>query len=272
MAKLKRGKLSAEHELLLENMLDTHADEEIARVLHRSVDFVARRRLEQPQRTLDGSYEEIIARLHASHMWKSIKEELFAHELDYFEKSWAKLIEQFSEQGIQYSDEMMIHDLIMQEINIHRYQKQKKQLYLEIEGLEAQIKEECKKPIDNRDADDLTAWHSELNGKRQALNTLSGLLKDMQRAKANDYKQLRTTREQRFKDIEESKVSIWDRLKELSQRSSRRKEGKLNLLAQLAAEAAEIRLAALHEYEDGDVDRPILTSETVGGQKDVELD
>ena len=81
---------------------------------------------------------------------------------------------------------------------------------------------------------------------------------------------MRVTRDERFKNAKESKVNFWDKLKELSTTSSRRKEGRLNVLAQLSAEAERLRLSEPTVYLDGSIDRPLLIPELLDEEEDNE--
>jgi hypothetical protein len=240
-------------------MLETHSDEEIAKVINRKPELVAKRRLQAPVRKLQHDFGDSIEQLHASHFWNNVKAQLFAEEIPYFEQQWAKLVDQFSEQGINAGDEMMLTDLILQVIQIDRYQMTIKKLETEMRSLERQIKDEMAKPEEDRDLQDLQLWHTEINQKRQSMNTFVNNLKSMKTLKNSAYDNLRMTRDARFKHAEESKVNFWDMLKELNTVTSRKIEGRKNALAKLASDVEAILLSQLMEFEDGEVDRPFLT-------------
>ena len=77
-------------------------------------------------------------------------------------------------------------------------------------------------------------------------------------------KDLKGTREQRIKQIEDSKQTFASLIKEMV--TNPRKSNQMGIdmeKMRLAAEAEKERLAAYHKYEDNVVDQPFLTPETL---------
>ena len=82
MAERKRGNLNKGETELIENMLETHTDEEIASKVNRSPELIAKKRIESPYRKLINDEVDELAKLHASHIWKEIKKQLFEGEIE----------------------------------------------------------------------------------------------------------------------------------------------------------------------------------------------
>ena len=77
-------------------------------------------------------------------------------------------------------------------------------------------------------------------------------------------KDLKGTREQRIKQIEDSKQTFASLIKQIvTDPTTRTKMGIDMEKMRLAAEAEKERLAQYHKYEDGIIDQPFLTPETL---------
>ncbi len=81
-------------------------------------------------------------------------------------------------------------------------------------------------------------------------------------------KSLKATRDQRVKDAESGKETFLGLIKMLQQRDIQEKEGRQMGLMQLAAAKEYNNLGQLHKYEDGNIDRPILSADTVDLEED----
>jgi hypothetical protein len=79
----------------------------------------------------------------------------------------------------------------------------------------------------------------------------------------NIMKSLKATRDQRVKDIASSRVNFLGLVKMLQQKEMQLREGRAAELMRIAGEKEHKRLGRLHEFEDGSVDRPILSADTV---------
>jgi hypothetical protein len=79
-------------------------------------------------------------------------------------------------------------------------------------------------------------------------------------------KDLKGTREQRIKAIEDSKTTFASLIKKIILDGDFRKQAGTDMeKMRLAMDAERGRLAAAHTYEDGITDQPFLTPETVEG-------
>ena len=86
----------------------------------------------------------------------------------------------------------------------------------------------------------------------------------MQYKKNTMLKELKGTREQRIKILEDSKETFAAWVRALIQDKGMRKEIGANMeKMRLAMEKEKVRLSEFHKYEDGLIDQPFLTPETV---------
>ena len=77
------------------------------------------------------------------------------------------------------------------------------------------------------------------------------------------HKDLKTTRDQRLKIIEDSKKTYADLIKLLDDESTRVNFGQEMEIRRIAKDKEYFKLAQYHDFMDGMVDRPILNAETV---------
>ena len=79
-------------------------------------------------------------------------------------------------------------------------------------------------------------------------------------------KDLKGTREQRIKQIEDSKLTFASLVKKIASDPTFRSQIGIDMeKMRLATEAEKERLGEYMEYEDGQVDQPLLSDETVKG-------
>jgi len=76
-------------------------------------------------------------------------------------------------------------------------------------------------------------------------------------------KDLKGTREQRKRVADDAKTNFSMWMRELDSIENREKEGFDMAVQVVAGEKARKRLSDFHEYEDGEVDQPLLNSDSV---------
>ena len=217
----KRGALSEDERQLIHSMLDIKTDQEIAKLVNRTPAYIKKMRVQAPVVQQNDALATGIEKLHKHYLWPTIKKALLPGEEEIFEQGWVRLLEQFAEQGINTSDEMLIKDLLLQDIWIDRIRRDVKSIALEISAIQGHISLEMQKPIEARDNIILTQFHIEVNNRRGAQHDMQKNLRDMQQRKEMLAKQLNMTREARFKNIEESKINFFEHLKDLSSKTNK---------------------------------------------------
>lgn len=200
--------------------------------------------------------------LKEAHYWTKVKSMLFEDEVKYFEKQWAAYSSQFGGVSeILPTDENMIVDLILFDIFSNRSLVAKKNALENIANIRVQIDEEMSKDKDVRDRDLVSKLNEQMNSFRSTLIELTKEHMNYQDKKDAKLKDLKATREQRFKQIQESKRDFFELLRELDDVKTRQKEGRLVEKVRLAAQKVTHDLQLSKKYEDGEYDSPFLIAE-----------
>ena len=237
--------------------------EEIASFLNRTVKFVKERIAQIPVVQEIEDRGDAVAQLHSSHLWPEIRRSLLTSEVRFFEQQWAKLIDQFSTNEILATDEMMIKDLVMLELSGLRATAEKKKVLLMMQDCESRLDRERKKPMDQRDMGLTAMLKDELTSLRVCLPQLSKEQLDFQQRKDQKLRDLKATREQRYKQIEESKKNVFELIKTLDEFKKRKQEGRWMELMKMGADKIENDWNDIIEFEDGTYNRPMLTPEAI---------
>ena len=146
--------------------------------------------------------------------------------------------------------------------------KERKRHISEIEKLQRLIDDEYAKPDDERDAAKLMNMETNIGFARNSIanytNEYTKLLNEQQKIS----KDLKATREQRIKRIEDGKSSWVGLIRMLEDEEIREKKGREMEIINLATQKSIVSLHEYHEYQDGAVDRPFLTAESVYEEND----
>jgi hypothetical protein len=260
----KRGKLSREEEQLINNNLASMSNEEIGELINRSPETVAKYRAQAPVVAQNGDGNAIIQQLHKKFFWAETKEQLVGdRETEFFERYWASLVLQFASQGILPTDELMMRDLIISEININRCLRAKSSIMRELDLIEKQQDDVYKQypddPLSRLPL--LEPLHNRANAIRGSVRAYTDEWKMLQDKKDKKLDQLKATRQTRLEKIEKSGRSFVDLVKMLDSPEIREKEGRLNELYKAAAELAKLRFEQVVRYENEQFDRAFLTPE-----------
>lgn len=264
MSEKKRGRLSKDEEQTILNNIDSKSDEEIAAMINRDPIVVTKFRAQSPIVKVNESYNDLISQLKMKFFWKEIQSQLLNEDEEiYFQNHWASLMQQFAAQGVLATDELMIRDLIMVDINLNRSSRSKRSASMELADLEFQTDQIYADTVDdptNR-AMQLAPIATRMNALRTALKSLSDEFKVLQDKKDKKLEQLKATREMRLEKVEKSGHSFFDLVKMLDNPDMRENEGRLNELYKISAQMARLQFEKYHKYENGKLDRPFLTPE-----------
>jgi hypothetical protein len=266
MAK-KRGQLSLDEEQFIRENIGKLTVDQIADQLNRNVNPVNRYINEQRLLISDDEKNDsdyLKRKLYSKTFWTEIERQFDedSGELEYFEDTWVGLIRQFREDVLP-AEELQIKQFITIDILINRSMKERKRHIAETEKLQKQVDKEYEKPETERDIPKLASLETQLSFARNSIasytNEYTKLLNEQQKIS----KDLKATREQRIKRIEDGKSSWVGLIRMLEDEAIREKEGREMEILALATEKAKQKLYEYYSYADNKVDRPILNDQSV---------
>jgi len=265
MAK-KRGQLSLDEEKFIRDNISSLDVESIAEQLNRNIEPINRYIDENQLFALNekGENEILKRKLHSKTFWNEIVRQFDKEtgELEYFEDTWVSLIKQFREDVLP-AEELQIKQFITIDILINRSMKERKRHISETEKLQKLVDKEYEKPEDQRDIPKLANLETQLSFARNSIasytNEYTKLLNEQQKIS----KDLKATREQRIKRIEDGKSSWVGLIRMLEDEIIREKEGREMEILAMATDKAKKNLYSYHEYLDHKVDSPILNPEAL---------
>jgi len=263
----KRGQLSLQEEQYIRDNILKLTAEQIAQNLNRNVAPINRyiseskNLLPTEQKVEDDLLKQ---KLYGKTFWQEIKKQFDedSGELEYFENIWINLIKQFREDVLP-AEELQIKQFITIDILINRSMKERKRHISETEKLQRLVDKEYEKSEDQRDIPKLANLETQLSFARNSIanytNEYTKLLGEQQKIS----KDLKATREQRIKRIEDGKSSWVGLIKMLEDEEIREQEGRQMEIIKLATQTAKDKLSEYHSYQDDSLDLPFLTPETV---------
>jgi hypothetical protein len=261
----KRGQLSLDEEKFIRENISILSIEQIADSINRNIAPVQRYIEENPQLISHNSDDQNLKqKLYCKTFWSEIKRQFDENsgELQYFEDTWISLIKQFREDVLP-AEELQIKQFITIDILINRSMKERKRHISETEKLQRLVDTEYAKSETDRDIPKLANLETQLSFARNSIanytNEYTKLLNEQQKIS----KDLKATREQRIKRIEDGKSSWVGLIRMLEDEDVREKEGREMEILKIATEKAKSQLSQYHTYKDNVVDRPFLNSETV---------
>jgi len=264
----KRGQLGLEEEKFIRDNIGLLSIEQIADQLNRTVKPVERYISEAKigLKTPDEQENDKTLRqkLHAKTFWTEIERQFDKDtgELDYFEDTWIGLVKQFREDVLP-AEELQIKQFITIDILINRSMKERKRHIADTEKLQTEVDREYQLDEELRDGPKLANLETQLSFARNSIanytNEYTKLLNEQQKIS----KDLKATREQRIKRIEDGKSSWIGLIRMLEDEEIREKQGREMEIMAMAVEKNKQLLSEYHQYADDGVDMPLLTPETI---------
>ena len=260
----KRGQLGLEEQEYIRENFGKLTVEQIAEHLNRNTSPIKKYIEQADIQDTDTKKvtDQLRHKLHAKNFWPEIKKQFGREggELKYFEDVWINLVKQFREDVLP-AEELQIKQFITIDILINRSMKERKRHIHDTEKLQVEVDREYKLPEDERDAAKLTSLETQLSFARNSIanytNEYTKLLGEQQKIS----KDLKATREQRIKRIEDGKSSWVGLIRMLEDEELREKQGREMEILKLATTKAQDNLKALHTYADQSVDQPFLLPE-----------
>jgi hypothetical protein len=263
----KRGQLSLEEEQFIKDNINSLSIEDIALQLNRSTAPI--NRYIEENALFASEYTEsndrfLRHKLYTKNFWPEIQRQFdeSTGELEYFTNVWINLMKQFREDVLP-AEELQIKQFITIDILINRSMKERKRHITETEKLQKLVDNEYAKPEEQRDIPKLANLETQLSFARNSIanytNEYTKLLNEQQKIS----KDLKATREQRIKRIEDGKSSWAGLIRMLEDEEIREKEGREMEILAMSTDKYRQQLAEYHTYADNTIDKPFLTPETI---------
>lgn len=259
---MKKGRFSKEDIEYIEQNVLTHSPEQIAKALDRdpeSIENFIKKKLGK-----GASREEIAAfDLENRPYWVEVKQQFTEEELKLFKYHWARIISQFRDDVIP-TEELQVVDLIKLELLMNRSLKQNKDNIQQISALEGLAQQERARDPDQQDADMIFNMERQVASLKASQESLNKDYRELQTKKNSMLKEMKATREQRVKRLEDSKQSLVGWIAYLMGNPDVTKRYGIEMeKMRLAMTKEKERLGAYHKYTDGQVDQPFLNSDTI---------
>ena len=268
---MKKGRFSKDEIKFIKENIDTGANR-IATELNRDPDSVldlikrnvAKGEFERPIWMEDqGDVEKAKYDLTFRPYWTELKQQFTDDELELFQYHWARIISQFKDDVIP-TEELQVVDLIKLELLMNRALKHNKENIEQISALEALILSERQRDPDQVDKDALFNMERQVASLKASQESLNRDYRDLQTKKNSMLKEMKATREQRVKRLEDSKQNFTSWMSYLVANPEVTNAYGLEMeKMRLAMDKQKERLSAYHKYQDDLVDQPFLTPETV---------
>ena len=208
------------------------------------------------------SLERVQQSLYTNAFWRDVKEQLTDNEARYFEDIWCEmLLKQFREDLLP-AEQLQLKNVIILNILMDRSMKDRRECIEDREKAKRQLNTEIRKGNDG-DSDLIMSLEQQIEMLKSNLPTYTAdhtkLFQQLQNAEKN----LKTTRDQRLKKIDDAKTSWTGFIRSLEDEEQRRKVGTNAEMFRVAADRATEKLGEYHTYVDGQVDKPLFNAETV---------
>lgn len=259
---MKKGRLSKEEIRFISSNLDNLTVDDLAKKLDRDVDSIDAFIKRKLKRGLSLE-EEVAFDLEDRPYWIELQSQFTEEELELFKYHWTRIIAQFKD-DVFPTEELQVVDVIKLEILMNRCLKSNKDNITEMNILEKMIRDERALEKDQRDQDYIMNMERQMAALRASQESLNRDYRELQSKKASMLREMKGTREQRIKRLEDSKQSFIAWVASLMQDPETLKRYGIEMeKMRLAMKKEGERLSAFHKYEDGTIDQPFLTPDTV---------
>jgi hypothetical protein len=259
---MRKGRISKKEQKFIEENFKFLSHEQIAEQLDRDPDSI-KDFIKRKFKVGLTSEEEAAYQLETRPYWPELKAQFDEQELELFKYHWTRVISQFKDDVIP-TEEIQVVDLIKLELLMNRSLKTNKSNMDQINAFTGLIREERALDPDQQDVDTIINLERQVASLRAAQESLNRDYRDLQTKKNSMLKEMKATREQRVKRYEDSKHSFTGWVIHLiSNPELTRSYGIEMEKMRLATQKEMDRLGQFHQYEDGQVDQPFLTPDTV---------
>lgn len=261
---LKRGPLSADEKEYIKVNHKRMTVSEIAKACSRNEDPIKKYMVDNKltvYKIEDTSDRKMIKdRLENEFFWPAIVRSVTDEELEFFVAAWVEYMEQFNE-DITTAEKSQTKQLIMFEILKNRSSFQLNRANRRSQEIDEELQIERLKPNSTRDDQRIGMLQNELAMIRTDVATYQTQIEKYNKACQDLYKDLKATRDQRFKQVENGETTFSSIIKELSDARKRRNKGLELELLKMGADKSEEIMSEYHMFADGNLDIPILNAE-----------
>ena len=257
----KGGRLSKEEKELIRTLVDSLSVQDIADQLNRSFDAI--NQYIKNDLKVGLTREEVAAySLEDRPYWYELEAQFTEKELELFKYHWSKIISQFK-YDVFPTEEIQVVDVIKLEILMNRCLKGNKENIEQISLYEHMIQDERSQDKDQQDMDYIINLERQVASLRASQESLNLDYRELQAKKGSMLKEMKGTREQRIKRLEDSKQSFTSWVAAMMQDPDRMKQYGIEMeKMRIAMNREKERLSQFHTYDDGVVDQPFLTPDT----------
>jgi len=259
---MRKGRLSKPETKFITENADTMTAGDIATHLDRdpaSIEMFIKRKLHLGL----SAEEEVAYTLEERPYWSELKQQFTNEELELVRYHWGRIIGQFKD-DVFPTEELQVVDVIKLEILMNRGLKQNKENIDQINAFDKLVQEERSVDPDQQDRDYILNLERQIATLRAAQESLNRDYRDLQTKKNSMLKEMKATREQRIRRLEDSRETFTGWIAHLMQNPGIMKQYGLEMeKMRLAMEKEKERLSAFHKYDDGIVDQPFLTPDTI---------
>ena len=259
---MKRGRLSNDEARYITENAEDISIEEIAANLERDPTTIENF-IKKNLKIGLSDFEQAAYDLEDRPYWIELRQQFSQEELELFKYHWGRIISQFKD-DVFPTEELQVVDVIKLELLMNRGLKQNKSNIDQITAFEELVRTERATDPDQQDRDYILNLERQIASLRAAQESLNRDYRDLQTKKSAMLKEMKGTREQRIKRLEDSKQSFVGWVTHLMQNPNLTQQYGLEMeKMRLAMEKEKGRLSNFHQYEDGQVDQPFLTPDTV---------
>ena len=259
---MKRGRLSIDEARYITENAEDISIEEIAANLERDPTTIENF-IKKNLKIGLSEFEQAAYDLEDRPYWIELRQQFSQEELELFKYHWGRIISQFKD-DVFPTEELQVVDVIKLELLMNRGLKQNKSNIDQITAFEELVRTERATDPDQQDRDYILNLERQIASLRAAQESLNRDYRDLQTKKSAMLKEMKGTREQRIKRLEDSKQSFVGWVTHLMQNPNLTQQYGLEMeKMRLAMEKEKGRLSNFHQYEDGQVDQPFLTPDTV---------
>jgi predicted transcriptional regulator len=259
---MKKGRISKEEERIIARLIDNMTVEDIAKKLDRDVESI-NNFMKRKFRVGVSGEEAAAFSLEDRPYYHELSGQFTDEELELFKYHWSRIISQFKD-DVFPTEELQVVDVIKLELLMNRCLKSNKDNITDMNVFEKMVKEERAVDKEDRDQDYILNLERQIAALRASQESLNRDYRELQSKKASMLREMKGTREQRIKRLEDSKQSFVSWVAHLMQDPDTMKKYGIEMeKMRLAMKKEGERLSALHKYEDGTIDQPFLTPDTV---------